>query len=51
MPQTTMKLAKETLARLREHGQMGDSFEDVVNRLLDKFEDQDELEDDEPDEE
>jgi len=38
MSQTTMKIKKETLARLREHGRMGDSFEQVVNRLLDDAE-------------
>ena len=36
MPKTTMKLSKETHDRLKEHGKMGDSFEDVVNRLLDE---------------
>jgi len=46
MSSTTMKVSKETLARLREQGGMGDSFDDVVNRLLD---DADEVED-EPDE-
>ena len=38
MSQTTMKIKKETLERLKEHGGMGDSFEDVVNRLLDEAE-------------
>ena len=38
MSQTTMKIKKETLERLREHGRMGDSFEQVVNRLLDDAE-------------
>ena len=38
MPKTTMKLSRDTLVRLREHGKMGDSFEDVVNMLLDKTE-------------
>jgi len=33
-----MKIKKETLERLREHGRMGDSFEQVVNRLLDDAE-------------
>jgi len=36
MPKTTMKLSKETHDRLKEYGKMGDSFEDVVNRLLDQ---------------
>ena len=43
---TTMKLSKETLDRIRGHGNMGDTFEDVVNRLLDSDE---ELEDEEDD--
>ena len=34
--QTTMKVSKETLNRLREHGKMGDTYEDVVTRLLEK---------------
>ena len=38
MSQTTMKLKRETLERLKEHGRMGDSFEQVVNRLLDDAE-------------
>jgi len=33
-----MKVSKETLERLRRHGKMGDSLEDVVNRLLDELE-------------
>ena len=38
MSHTTMKLSRETLDRLKEHGRMGDSFEQVVNRLLDDAE-------------
>jgi len=38
MSQTTQKISKETLERLREHGKMGDSFEQVVSRLLDQVE-------------
>ena len=34
---TTQKLDKETLERLRDHGKMGDSFNRVLNRLLDKI--------------
>jgi len=48
MSQTTMKLSKETLNRLRGIGKMGDTFEDVVNRLLDDT-DEEELEDEEED--
>jgi len=38
MPLTTMKVKRETLNRLKDHGKMGDSFEKVVNRLLDEVE-------------
>jgi len=31
-----MKTSRETLERLREYGKMGDSFDKVVNRLLDE---------------
>ena len=44
---TTQKLDEETLGRLREHGKMGDSFDSVVNRLLDEVEDDDSEEVDE----
>ena len=37
MLNTTQKLGKVTLERLREHGKMGDSFNRVLNRLLDKI--------------
>jgi len=54
---TTQKLDKETLERLRDHGKMGDSFNRVLNRLLDKIdileekiEDQDEEEQQEDEE-
>jgi len=43
MPKTSAKFSRATLERLREHGKMGDSFENVVNRLLDDCEE--ELED------
>jgi len=53
MLNTTQKLGKVTLERLREHGEMGDSFNGVLNRLLDKIdileeklEDQDKEQDD-----
>ena len=38
MSSTTQKLEKDTLERLRHHGKMGDSFDSVVNRLLDECE-------------
>jgi len=38
MSQSTIKLSKDTQERLREQGKMGDSFEDVVNKLLDDAE-------------
>ncbi len=47
MLNTTQKLGKVTLERLREHGKMGDSFDSVVNRLLDEVEDDDSEEVDE----
>jgi len=49
MSSTTQKLEKDTLERLRHHGKMGDSFDSVVNRLLDEIETEDE-EDDKEDE-
>ena len=39
MLNTTQKLGKVTLERLREHGKMGDSVDSVVNMLLDEVED------------
>jgi hypothetical protein len=47
MLNTTQKLGKVTLERLRGHGKMGDSFDSVVNRLLDEVEDDDSEEVDE----
>ena len=47
MANTTQKLGKITLERLREHGKMGDSFDSVVNKLLDEVEDDDSEEVDE----
>jgi len=38
MSKTTAKFSRETLERLKDHGKMGDSFEDVVIRLLEKDE-------------
>jgi hypothetical protein len=38
MADTTQKIRKETLERLRNHGKMGESFEQVVSRLLDQLE-------------
>ena len=37
--QTTMKLSKETVQRIRDHGRMGDTLESVVNQVLDKVDD------------
>jgi len=36
---TTQRLEEETLDRIRDHGKMGDSFNGVLNRLLDKIDD------------
>ncbi len=52
MEQTTGKLSKSTLSRLKEHGKMGDSFDDAVNRVLDEVDGMDEdqeIDDEEPD--
>jgi len=35
---TTQKMKMETLQRLRQHGKMGDSFDRVMNKLLDQVE-------------
>jgi len=41
---TTQRLEEETLDRVRHLGKMGDSFNGVINRLLDKIDDlEDEL--------
>ena len=50
MSKTTAKFSRETLERIKDHGKMGDSFEDVVNRLLDETEEFDENEEGEEDE-
>ena len=36
---TTQRLEKETLDRVHDHGKMGESFNGVINRLLDKIDD------------
>jgi len=36
--QTTQKISKETLTRLKAHGKMGDTFDAVVSRVLDQVE-------------
>lgn len=38
MQQSTIKLSKDTKNRLRKLGDIGDTFEDVVNGLLDQSE-------------
>jgi len=38
MSQTTQKISKETLNRLKTHGKMGDTFDAVVSRVLDQVE-------------
>ena len=44
MKHTTQRLEEETLDRVRNLGKMGDSFNGVINRLLDKIDDlEDEL--------
>ena len=35
---TTQRLADSTLERLRKLGKMGDSFDDVLDKVLDRYE-------------
>ena len=35
---TTQKLDKSTLARVQKYGKMGDSFDQVLNKILDQLE-------------
>jgi len=42
MSKTTMKTTSESLDRLRSHGKMGDSLDGVLNKVLDKLEEEDE---------
>jgi len=44
----TLEVSKGTMSRLEARGKMGDSFDDVINRVLD--EDEDDFEDDEVEE-
>jgi len=45
---TTQRLEEETLDRVRNLGKMSDSFNGVINRLLDKIDDlEDQLREDE----
>jgi len=39
MKHTTQRLEEDTLDRVRNLGKMGDSFNGVINRLLDKIDD------------
>ena len=36
---TTQRLEEETLDRIRDHGKMGESFNVVLNKVLDQIED------------
>lgn len=36
--QTTMKTTRESLHRLKKHGKCGDSLDNVLNKVLDKIE-------------
>ena len=38
MAKTTQKIDHTTLERFRRHGKMGDSFDKVANRVLDRVE-------------
>jgi len=47
---TTQRLEEETLDRVRDHGKMGESFNVVLNKVLDEIEDlKDRLDDQEED--
>ena len=35
---TTMRVSTATLDRLRKHGDFGDTYEKIINKLLDKIE-------------
>jgi len=37
---TTQKLEKSTLERVRKHGRMGDSFNSALSKVLDKLDEQ-----------
>ena len=36
---TTQRIEEETLVRVRDHGKMGESFNVVLNKVLDQIED------------
>lgn len=36
--ETTIRISKELKERLRKRGEMGESYEDVIRKLLDKVE-------------
>jgi len=38
MDNSTQKMKKRTLERVRNYGRMGESFDKAVNRLMDKVE-------------
>ena len=39
MKNTTQRLEEETLDRIRDHGKMGESFNLVLNKVLDEIDD------------
>ena len=39
MKNTTQRLEEETLDRIRDHGKMGESFNVVLNKVLDEIDD------------
>jgi len=39
MKNTTQRLEEETLDRIRDHGKMGESFNQVLERVLDEIDD------------
>lgn len=36
----SIKVYESTYKRLRNHGDMGESFDDLINRILDDYEDE-----------
>lgn len=47
MPRTTISLETETRDRLKQLGRKGETYDELVNRLIDHFEEAQEAEDEE----
>jgi len=35
--ETTIRISKQTRQRLKQHGSKGDTYEDVINHLMDAY--------------